>query len=230
MRLTLLAKKEETSDVTSFIFQPDQDLSWQAGQFLYYTLPHPDADDRKTQRYFTISSAPHEGHIMLTTRFAGEDKASTFKKAFFNMKMGDVIEADGLVGDFTLVDPERNHIFIAGGIGITPYRAILLDLDYKNLPINATLLYANKDKNNIVFRNELEVLAVKHPTFKIHYFFNPERIDEAAIKKIVPDLIKPIFYISGPEIMVEAFEKMLPKMGIPEANIKKDYFPGYSWP
>jgi ferredoxin-NADP reductase len=164
------------------------------------------------------------------------------------MNVSDSIEADGLEGDFTFVDPEKNHVFISGGIGITPYHAILMDLDHRGLPINVTLLYANKEKDNVVFMNELEALTVKHPNFKVHYFFDPvrgregsqrasasngidpERIDEAAIKRIVPDLTKPLFYVSGPEIMVEAFEKSLPQMGIPEENTKRDYFPGYNWP
>lgn len=229
MKLTLINKKQETADVTSLVFKPDEELVWQAGQFLHYTLPHPDADERSTERYFTISSAPHEKNVVITTRFAGTDKSSSLKKALFNMKIGEAIEADGLEGDFTLSNPQETHIFIAGGIGITPYHSILTDLDYRRLPVNVTLLYANKDKNNVVFRSELEALALKHPTFKIHYFYNPERIDEDAIKRIVPDLTKPNFYVSGPEIMVEAFEKMLPAMGIPESHIKKDFFPGYNW-
>ena len=149
------------------------------------------------------------------------------------MKLGDIIEVDGPDGDFIVSDssaPGETYLFIAGGIGITPFHSILLDLDHKNLPMNVTLLYANKDKNNVVYKDELEALAAKHANFKIHYFFYPERIDEAVIKKIVPDLTKPIFYVSGPEPMTEHFEKMLPQMGIPEANIKKDYFPGYNWP
>lgn len=230
MKLTLISRKEETRDVASFIFRPDADLSWEAGQFLHYTLPHPDADDRKTERYFTIGSASHEGHVMITTRFAGDDKSSTFKKALFKMNIGDSIDADGLEGDFIFLEPEKTHVFIAGGIGITPFRAILNDIDHKSLPLNVTLLYANKEKDNVVFKDELEALAARHANFKIHYFFDPERIDEAAIKKIVPDLAKPLFYVSGPEIMVEAFEKSLPPMGIPEENTKRDYFPGYNWP
>lgn len=231
MKLTPLNKKEESPDVVSFIFnKPDADFSWLAGQFLHYTLPHAQADDRKTERYFTIASAPHEGNIMITTRFAGQDKSSSFKKALFAMKIGDTIEAAGPDGDFILSDPNKTYIFIAGGIGITPYHSILLDMDHKNLPMNVTLLYASKNKDNVVYKDELEALAAKHPTFKIHYFFNTEQIDEAAIKNIVPDLARPIFYVSGPEPMVEMFEKMLPQMGIPEDSIKKDYFPGYDWP
>lgn len=234
MKLTLINKKQEAPDVVSFTFKNEVALTWQAGQFLLYTLDHPNPDDRKTKRYFTISSAPFEGHVMLTTRFAKE-KGSTFKHALDTFPLGGVIEAEGPDGDFVIENPnnpqnpQREYIFIAGGIGITPYRAILLDLDHRNLPINVTLLYSNRSPE-FVYKTELEDLARKHRTLQTHYFVDPEHITEEAIKKIVPDLQTPIFYVSGPEPMVEAFEKMLCAMGIPQDHVKLDYFPGYDWP
>lgn len=230
MELSLENIKEETADTMSFIFKSETDFSWEAGQFLHYTLPHPNSDDRKTERYFTISSAPHERRVMLTTRFAGADKSSTFKKALFDLRIGEKIEADGLEGDFIFSAPEREHVFIAGGIGITPFRSILVDLDHKNLPIKVALLYANKDKNGVIYQNELETLAAKQSNFKIHYFFEPQRIDEAAIRKIVTNIKEALYYVSGPEMMVVSFEKSLPLMGIPDRHIRRDYFPGYFWP
>src|SRR5207244_1615721 len=106
---------------------------------------------------------------------------------------------------------------------ITPYRSILLDLDHKGFSINTKLLYANRDKN-FVFKEELEMLAEKHPNFKIKYFVNPNRIDEKAIKEKVPDLSKPIFYVSGPAPMVFAFEKMLDQIGVSKEHVKLDDF------
>lgn len=227
MKLSLIEKRKEAGDATSFIFKPETPLSWQAGQFLHYILPHENPDDRKIERYFTISAAPFEGHVMFTTRLSEE--RSSFKTALDALPVGGMIEADGPEGDFVIADPSKKFVFIAGGIGITPYRAILLDLDSKGVDINAQLLYSNRD-NNFVFREELEALAKKHSNFHIRYFVNPERIDEAAIRKEVPDLSEPVFYVSGPEMMVEAFEKMMLGMAIPEDRLKRDYFPGYDWP
>ncbi len=227
MRLTLKETRRETPDAISFIFQPERPLSWQAGQFMVYHLPHPDMDDRKDERYFTISAAPEEGHVMLTTRF--NDKSSTFKNALRNLAPGETVEADPPDGDFTLPDPTEEAVFIAGGIGITPYRAILEDLDKRGMPIRATLLYANRD-DNFVFKDELEALVRKNPGFKIIYFVSPNRIDENAVRQNSPDLMKPVFYVSGPEPMVEAFQKMLQELGIPAPHIKTDFFPGYDWP
>jgi ferredoxin-NADP reductase len=227
MQLSLTGKKHEGGDVASFTFQTDSPLRWRAGQFLHYKLPHKQPDLRGTERWFTIASAPFERNVLLTTRLA--DKGSSFKRALFSLALGERVEVGPPDGEFIVDDPWQEFVFIAGGIGITPYRSILLDLNARKLPINAILLYANRD-DNFVFRDELEELQKKHQDFRIKYFVSPAVINEEAIKKEVADLSRPIFYVSGPEPMVEAFDKMLRDMGIPEEHIKRDYFPGYDWP
>lgn len=123
MKFTLRATKQEANDIFSFIFAPDQPLQWKPGQLLRYVLNHSNPDDRGVERFFSIASAPHEKHVMLTTRFAS--KSSSCKKAFKNLRRGDAIEAHDLEGDFVVDDSEKTFVFIAGGIGITLFRAIL---------------------------------------------------------------------------------------------------------
>lgn len=227
MKFTLINKRQEVPNVTSFIFKSEAKFVWQAGQFLHYTLQHENQDDRQTERYFTISSAPHEDNVMLTTRFT--DGGSSFKKSLLALPIGGTIEADGPEGDFVVTNPNARFVFIAGGIGITPYRSILLDLDKRGVSINARLLYSNRDIN-FVYKDELEALAVKHKNFTIRYFVNPAIISETIIREEVSDFNGPIIYVSGPEPMTEAFGKMLLDLGVPDANLKRDYFPGYNWP
>ena len=88
------------------------------------------------------------------------------------------------------------------------------------------LLYANKDED-IVFKAELEEIASRNPNFKINYIFSPNHIDATTVKKFVSDLTKPIFYVSGPEVMVESLMSMLKSLGIKETKIKGDWFPNY---
>ncbi len=223
MQLKLVSKKVEVPNVISFIFEGD--LTFKPGQFMRYHLEDPKPDERSFNRFFTIASAPHERHIQLTTRFV-PDNGSSFKKDLRHLQIGERIEASGPSGEFVVEDPNLNYVFIAGGIGITPFRSIVKDLDHRGLPINITLLYANRN-SEIIFKEELEEIAAKNPNFKIHYFIEPERIDEAAIRSVVADLSVPIFYVSGPEPMVEAFEKVLFEMGVLDEHIKRDYFPGY---
>ncbi len=126
-------------------------------------------------------------------------------------------------------DFEQTFVFIAGGIGITPFRAILLDLDHNKKPLNLQLLYANRD-NDFSYRKELEALKGRHPKFRIDYVVSPNRIDEKSIPQLVPNIQKPMLYVSGPEPMVESMDETLKKIGVPEERIKNDFFPGYQWP
>lgn len=109
MKLTLAAKRRETDDVSSLLFISDTPLSWRPGQFLHYSLPHADADERGTTRYFTIASAPFEREIMLTTRFARE-RSSSFKRALQRLPPGATVDVDPPDGDFVIDDPGRDHV------------------------------------------------------------------------------------------------------------------------
>jgi ferredoxin-NADP reductase len=225
MKLKLVEKKQETSDVTTFLFTPLEPLTWKAGQFIHYVLHHEPTDDRGSDRWFTNAAAPFENNVRITTRLATE-KSSTFKKKLFSIQEGKNIEISNVTGSFVLEDPEKEYVFIAGGIGITPFRSMLTQLNFEKKPINVTLLYANRDQN-IVYKEELEAIAAKQQNFKIHYIFSPEHIDEKKIKELVPDLQKPLFYVSGPESMVDAVGEVLKKLGVTEENLKQDWFPGY---
>jgi ferredoxin-NADP reductase len=227
MKLVLAAKRVETQDVTSFLFRSEAPLSWQAGQFLRYRLPHADPDDRGTTRYFTIASAPFEGHVMLTTRVAGE-RSSTFKRALRELPIDARVEVGEPAGDFTLSDPDLPHVLIAGGIGITPFRAMLLDLDHRELPMNVTLLYANRTPD-FVYQREIDELRRRHPRLVVRQVVSPQRITRDAIASAVPDLAAAVFQVSGPEPFVEGLEGTLSEMGVPETRLKRDYFPGYDW-
>ena len=225
MRLTLAERKVEAPGVESFILTPQEPLRWRAGQFLHYVLHHEPTDDRGSDRWFTVSSAPAEGRVMITTRRA-EEKGSSFKTALFALKVGETLEISDVDGDFTLDDPTKEYVFIAGGIGATPFRAILRQLEHEGKQTKITLFYANRDEH-IPYKAELEEMARNNPNLKIVYVVGG-RIDEAKIKETVADISTPLFYVSGPEPMVDAMNKILKGMGVPEAHVKGDWFPGYS--
>jgi ferredoxin-NADP reductase len=224
MKLSLIEKKAEVAGVESFIFQPQEPLKWKAGQFLHYVLHHEPTDDRGSDRWFTVASAPFEGTVMITTRIT-DDKGSSFKKALTALNVGESIEISDIDGDFTVEDPQAEFVFIAGGIGVTPFHSILKEADHQGVQLKATLLYANRDEN-IVYKDELESFKSRNPHLAICYCTG-QRLDEEAIRKFVSDLTKPIFYVSGPEPMVESLGKMLEGMGIGKERIRQDFFPGY---
>jgi glycine betaine catabolism B len=227
MILTLFNKVSITEDVTSFYFKPQIPVRWEAGQFMRFTLTHDNPDDRGTSRFFSISSAPFEENIMITTRFAG-DTSSTFKKALLKMGIGQNISALAPQGEFTLKDFAKSYIFIAGGIGITPFRSILLDLDFnKQLNNMEIFLFYSNRSNDIVFKEELDKLVFKNPLLKIRYVISPEICNIELIKNTVPDFQGKFYYISGPINMVRSIEGDLINTGLDGSRIKKDYFPGY---
>jgi glycine betaine catabolism B len=226
MKAELIKKIRETENVYSFIFKPEKNISWKASQFIFYSIPHSNPDSRGVNRHFTISSAPWEKDIMLTSRFDFEN-GSSFKKALFGLEIGKRVEIYDISGDFFINDTKKNLVFIAGGIGITPYRSMLLDFVNRGITPGVTVLYGNKNKD-IVFKETLDKLERESDWLKIKYVIEPDLIDAETVKNNIRDIYSSIYYISGPPVMVGKVKDMLVGMDIKKDNINVDYFPGYS--
>lgn len=232
--MVLKEKKQLTKDVIAFLFEPTRNFQFRAGQFLEWTLSHSNPDSRGVRRFFTISSSPTEDFVMLTSKFY--EKPSTYKQALQKLEPGDEIVISGLGGEFTLPeDPStpfgrsgqvKKLAFIAGGIGVTPFRSMVKWMLDNNEKRDVMILYSNKTEGDIEFRDifdkaeKVGVSTIYVNTDKDGY------IDAQMLRKQIPDYKERTFYVSGPEPMVEAFEGMLKGMGV--AGIKRDYFPGYT--
>ncbi|MDE2071463.1 MAG: FAD-dependent oxidoreductase [Patescibacteria group bacterium] len=225
MKLLLTRRMQEAPGIESFFFKPEAPLSWKAGQFFHWILHHRPTDERGSDRWFTVSAAPSEGEVRLTTRFTSE-KGSSFKQALGALKAGEAIEISDVDGDFVIDDFSKPYVFVAGGIGITPFRSILIEAAHAGAKPHVTLLWNNRDEH-FPFKQELDALAANNPDFTIHYLVAPQKIDEEAVKKYVPDITTPAFYVSGPEPMVESLGAMLKGMGVSPERLKQDWFPGY---
>ncbi len=226
MKLTFREKQQLEGEVTEFIFDTPQDVIWRPGQFIHYVLPHDNPDDRGIERWFTISSAPYTGHVSITTRLYG-DASSSFKKALNNLQPGDEIEADSPDGSFVIDDFSKDYVFIVGGIGFTPFHSILDQMEHDGKGANIEILYANRSPETTAYKTMLDNLASKHNDINVRYFYGDERITEDAIREAGAKLNNPIYYVSGPEPMTEAFEGTLNGLDIDDAHSKFDYFPGY---
>jgi glycine betaine catabolism B len=221
MELEFIKDVPRTDNVKSFIFMPKQSVVWKPGQYMDFEIPHPSPDERGTHHWFTISSAPFERNIMITTRLSRD--GSSFKKALAGLRPGDIISSGLPRGDFVVEDLGSHYIFIAGGIGITPFRSMLLQLDHEHKPISVDLLYLNSD-DNYVFEDEFTALEKKNRHFKLHKYTD-RRLDNQDLADYYnsPDSV---FYLSGPRGMVESYQKLL-ESEISADRIKTDYFPGY---
>jgi ferredoxin-NADP reductase len=222
--MLLIDRQTEAEDVESFIFKPEDELVWQPGQYLHYVLEHENADDRGIDRWFTVSAATFEQNVCLTTRFVTEN-GSSFKKALKAMIIGDTLKAYDPEGDFLIDNKFNKHVLIAGGIGVTPYRAMLMQLDHEAKSTNSVLMYANHD-DSFVFNQEFEMLQAKHERFEIQKFIGEKHILADDLQKYIQDNTSD-FYISGPRKMVIAYTEMLETLEVAKNRIKTDYFPGY---
>lgn len=222
MHLTLTERIKETDDIESFIFDSDSEIAFIPGQYLRYTLPHEHPDNRGINRYFTIAAAPSEKNIRITTRFA--EQSSSFKQALRRMKIGDTIEASNPGGAFTYQDNATPAIFIAGGIGITPFRSMVREALLTNTKLPVTLLYS-ANENQFVFKELFNEYQNIRSTFSAHFITG--RIDESILKEHTDTLVSSHFYISGPKPMVDSINKILTDTGVEKESIKLDFFPGY---
>ncbi|MDH7499715.1 MAG: FAD-dependent oxidoreductase [candidate division NC10 bacterium] len=236
MRIRLRERRPETADVMSFIFDlGGQSYEYLPGQFAFLELDElAFPDERGKRRHFTISSSPTEKDIlMFTIRMRG----SGFKETLRNAPLGYEVTVETPRGRFVLPEVEgRRHIFLAGGIGITPFRSILRNAADRNAPIQALMLYFSRSAADLIFRRELEGIAGQMPTFSlVPVLSEPEpdwrgeqgEFSERLLRRYVPDLEPCLFWISGSPPMVAALKDLIRQIGIPEESLHTDSFTGY---
>jgi ferredoxin-NADP reductase len=217
--LALSAKKPLGSNAWAFTFLPEHPVPWRAGQFVKIDVPHPLPDAKGTSRRFTIAAAPHEKAFTIATRVTD----STFKQALAKLPIGGKITLlDTPAGDFIWQPASYPHVFVAQGIGITPFYAIIKDRHHHNLPTNAHLIYSNHPANPVLFQSELAAWTAADSSLRITYLSEPAT--PAALADLAPDLPKRLVYVSGPKPLIAL---AMPPYNLPLSQLKQDYFPGY---
>lgn len=234
--LRLKKKLKLAPNTIDFVFKLSQRLVFLPGQYMEFTLAHPRADSRGNRRYFTLASSPTEGEVHLGVRFY--EQGSSFKQAMVGIDGSAKLIGAQVAGDFTLPpQPQQKLVFIAGGIGITPYRSMLKYLLDTNQRRDIILFYVNRRADEIVYKDVLSAASAKLGV-KIFYTLTDTaavppkwpglvgRINEETLARAVPDFQERFFYLSGPPDMVRAQERILKNMQVKSDHIKKDFFPG----
>ncbi|MDE1975096.1 MAG: oxidoreductase [Patescibacteria group bacterium] len=236
--LTLVKAEKAATNTGEFIFRSDRPIVFRPGQYMEWTLAHARADTRGNRRYFTIASSPTERDVRLGVKFY--DKPSSFKKALAGLDDGATIMAGSLAGDFVLPrDRSRKLAFIAGGIGITPFRSMIkyvLDSDDKR---DMVMIYSNGKMSEIAYADVLEeayeklgmkTVCTLTDEGRLPQVWNGRtgKIDPRMIEEEIPDYMDRTFYVSGPRSFVSACAYALAQMGVPSRRIKTDFFPGFA--
>ena len=235
---TIKQKIRIAASSADFVFNPNQKLAYQPGQYMEWTLPHKNTDSRGSRRYLTLASSPTEQDIRIGVKFF--EKSSSFKDALLDIDGNSPLVASQISGDFVMPkDKTKKLVFIAGGIGITPFRSMIKYLTDKSEARNVILLYSATNDKEISYKKIFEQ-AREAIGLKTIYTLTDEDavatdsntkkgfINTEFIKREVADYKERVFYISGTQGMVSALYKTLVDLGVARKQIKTDYFPGYT--
>ena len=227
--------RRETEDVWTVTLAPPQGQSigdYLPGQFHFLTFFRDPALPVE-EHHWTISSSPTQKESITSTIKAVGDFTSSMDKT----RKGDTAAVHGPFGRFSyLLHPgERDLVFLAGGIGITPLMSMLRHMRDTRDTRKVTLLYANRHEDQIIFRQELETItAGDHPDLTLtHVLSRPSdawegetgHLDGNMIEKYCGrDLSGKSFYICGPSKLAQGLISALRGMGVPDSAIRREIF------
>jgi ferredoxin-NADP reductase len=235
--LPLIHRDEVAEDTMLFTLDRSAvDYTFTAGQYANFALIDPPyQDDEGLDRDFSIASAPESEGII---QFASRMRNTAFKNSLKAIPLGSPVKASRAMGYFTLhQNASQPAVFLAGGIGITPFRSIITSALTKQLPYELWLFYSNRTREATTFAYELSELARTHPNFKLSMTITDEDDVPAPFSKgrITAELIavsgvslqESMFYTAGPPAMTEAMRALLIEAGISETLIRTEDFAGY---
>ena len=236
-QVRLKSRQEIAEGTMAFHFEKPPGFAFKAGQALAWTLiDPPETDDEGGMRNFSIASAPGEADLMIATRM----RDTAFKRVLKTMPLGTEVRIVGPFGSLTLhQNTARPAVFLAGGIGITPFRSMLWQAAEQKLRHHLFLFYSNYRPEDAAFLDEMEGLEKENPTYKFigtmtdmarsNRIWRGETgfINQEMLAKYIGDLAAPIYYIAGPPKMVEAMQKALSDAGVASDDVRAEEFAGY---
>ncbi|WP_242920460.1 ferredoxin--NADP reductase [Pontibacter liquoris] len=237
--LKVVAITHETSDaVTLHLEHPDKkQIAYKPGQFLTLILP---IEGKEVRRSYSLSSTPHEGPQLAVTikRVAGGLVSGYLLD---QVKVGDELKVMEPIGNFCLTcapTNERNVILFGAGSGITPLMSILKAVLREEPNSKVTLLYGNRDEDTVIFKDQLQQLQQAHPgRLLVEYIYSQPkqacehrgRMNQSIILKILERLqlakaTNVLYYMCGPEGMMDEVRKALNVLHVPAERIFKESF------
>ena len=235
--MKLKSRQEVAEQTMAFRFEKPASFTFTPGQCIEMTLLNPpESDAEGNSRVFSIASAPYEDFIMVATRL----RDTAFKRVLRNLPLGTEVRVEGPFGDLKLHnDKSRAAVVLTGGIGITPFRSILLNAAKEKRPLRIFLFYGNRRPEDAAFLDELQDLEKQNPNYRLiacmsqmehsHRSWQGETgvINAQMLAKYLKGVVSPIYYITGPPTMVKAMHAMLKDTGVDDDNIRIEEFAGY---
>ena len=233
-----LKKREEVAEGTmAFHFERPAGFQFKAGQYFLLTLIDPaETDAEGNDRTFSIASAPFESDLIVATRM----RDSAFKRVLKTIPIGTEVNMEGPYGSFVLHnDASRPAVLLAGGIGITPVRSMILQAAREKLPQRIYLFYSNRRPEDAAFLEELQKMENENPHYRLfgtmtdmeksHQPWRGETgyIHREMIAKFIEDFSAPIYYVVGPPGMVGSMRSVLARAGVSNEKIRAEEFAGY---
>lgn len=220
----------------TFWFQPEGRARYVAGQFTELYLPHENPDERGSKRWFTLSSSPTDEMLAITTEFTPE-RGSSYKQHLLALAPGTQLQLAEPMGDFVLPkDSAIPLVFVAAGMGITPVRSIIKYLHDTGEKRDIHLIYAVSHEDELAFLPLFEECSKKLGAKFTPIVKRPAGVwqgetgslDAERILALAPNTDENLYYLSGPEIMVETLFKNLQHKEISKSRLITDYFHGYN--
>jgi ferredoxin-NADP reductase len=221
---------------TAFHFSKPAGFEFKPGQAIDLVLPALEVSQPDASRHaFSIVSAPHEPRLTVATRM----RDSVYKRALGKLSLNAPAAVDGPFGSLTLhKDMARDAIFVAGGIGITPFMSMLRHAARNPPAQTLVLVYSNRRPEDSAFFGELQDLAQRPNIRLVATMTGMSRsavtwdgasrvVDAALIQAATAGLSRPIAYLAGPPAMVAAMRPVLVTGGIDEDDIRSEEFFGY---
>ena len=233
-----LTRREEVAEGTmAFHFEKPSGFNFKAGQFADVTLTDPpETGAEGNTRTFSIASPPFESELVFTTRM----RDTAFKRSLKKVPLATEVKIGSAAGSFTLdKNQAKPAVFLAGGIGITPFLSIVRQADRDRLPQKLYLFYSNRRPEDAAFLDTLQTLETTNPNFRLictmtemskstkEWKGETVLIDKEMLSRHLPTLQGPIYYIAGPPTMVAAMRQTLVGAGVEEDDIRTEEFAGY---
>jgi len=223
----LLGRAQVADGTLEFRLSRPPGFEFRAGQSVSLALLDPPRVPSSAQRTLSLASAPGDPDLAVATRMR---EGSAYKRALGALGVGSGLRLRGPRGAMTLhEDASRPAVFVAGGIGITPFMSMLRQAARERSTRPLQLAYANRGRGDAPYLAELEALAHKLPRFRLlaHMTDAQGRLDAGVLARFAGDASAPVYYLAGPPAMVDAMKSALRELRVADVDVRSEQFYGY---